>query len=123
MPRRKSVPKRKQSGQTASSTGEPAPSSAAPAASPEPDFYHRSIGTHGGAKYLRTIRPADGVGSPIKIDVYCVIKAFGITCPALQHALKKILAAGQRGKGDKVSDIKGILDATWRALELEEEGE
>lgn len=92
---------------------------------PEPsqrDIYHRPIDSHGGAKYLRRIRPAvPGSGEPIKVDVYCVIDAFGITCPALQHALKKLLCTGNRGKGSKADDIKGVMDAMWRALELEED--
>lgn len=87
------------------------------------DIYSRPIEHHGGAKYLRTIHPADGMGGPIRVDVYCVIEAFGITCPAMAHALKKILACGQRGKGSKVDDIRGVFDAMWRALELQEQRE
>jgi hypothetical protein len=86
-----------------------------------PDIYGRPIREHGGGKYLRRIRPADGAGGPINVDVYCVIEAYEIHCPALQHALKKILACGQRGKGDKVDDIHGVFDAMWRALELEKQ--
>jgi hypothetical protein len=82
------------------------------------DIYQRPITHHGGAKYLRKIKPADGKGEPINVDVYCVIRAFNITCPALQHALKKILACGQRSKGGKIDDIHGVFDAMWRALEL-----
>ena len=37
------------------------------------DIYRRPIADHGGGKYLRTIHPADGVGEPIKVDVYAVI--------------------------------------------------
>lgn len=82
-------------------------------------IYERPIEGHGGAKYLRRMIPADGKGSPISVDVYAVIEAFGITCPALQHALKKILACGQRGKGGKIADIEGAMDAMWRARELQ----
>ncbi len=53
-----------------------------------PSIYDRPIREHGGGKYLRTIHSADGQGGPIKVDVYCVIEAFKITCPALGHALK-----------------------------------
>lgn len=87
------------------------------------DVYHRPIQHHGGKKYLRKIHPADGQGEPILVDVYCVIEAWAVSCPGLQHALKKVLACGSRGKGSKVDDIKGILDATWRALELQEQRE
>ncbi len=88
-----------------------------------PSIYDRPIQEHGGGKYLRTIHSADGVGGPIQIDVYCVIEAFGITCPAMCHALKKILACGQRGKGSKIDDIHGAFDALWRALELQKQRE
>lgn len=84
-------------------------------------IYERSIKDHGGSKYLKRIYPADGVGDPINVDVYAVAEAFGVVCPALTHALKKVLCAGNRGKGSKVDDIKGILDATWRALELQKQ--
>jgi hypothetical protein len=84
-----------------------------------PSIYGRPITEHGGGKYLRRIYPADGDGGPINVDVYCVIEAFGVTCPALQHALKKILACGARGKGDKIDDIHGVFEAMWRARELE----
>jgi hypothetical protein len=84
-----------------------------------PSIYGRPIQEHGGGKYLRKIFPADWAGEPILIDVYCVIEAFGVRCPALCHALKKILACGQRGKGSKVDDIHGVFDAMWRALELQ----
>ncbi len=86
-----------------------------------PSIYSRPIQGHGGAKYLRTIASADEQGPSIKVDVYCVIEAFGVTCPALQHALKKILACGQRSKGGKIDDIHGVFDAMWRALELEKQ--
>lgn len=86
-------------------------------------IYSRPITHHGGAKYLRTIHLADGKGEPISVDVYCVIEAFGITCPAMQHALKKMLCAGVRGKGTTVEDIYGIFDAMWRALELQKQRE
>ena len=88
-----------------------------------PDIYSRPIQEHGGGKYLRKIYSADGVGDPINVDVYCVIEAFAITCPALCHALKKILACGQRGKGNKIDDIHGVLEAMWRALELQKQRE
>lgn len=86
-------------------------------------IYDRPVTEHGGSKYLRTIHAADRAGLPIKVDVYAVIEAFEITCPALQHALKKILACGVRGKGSKLDDIKGVFDAMWRALELQEQRE
>ncbi len=80
----------------------------------------KGILDHEGGKYLRTIHPAHGGHNPIPVDVYCVIEAFGVTCPALQHALKKIVACGQRGKGDRMADLLGIEAAVARAIELEQ---
>lgn len=87
------------------------------------DIYHRPIEHHGGAKYLRTIHSAIDPNAWVQVDVYCIIEAYDIRCPALQHALKKIVACGGRGKGSKLDDIKGVLDAMWRALELQEQRE
>lgn len=83
------------------------------------------IQEHEGKKYLRWISGAAGPlinGTPISIqvDVYCVLEAFGITCQATGHALKKLLCAGDRGKGDRLADLKGALAAVNRAIELEE---
>ena len=86
-------------------------------------IYERPITDHGGSKYLRTIKPADGVGEPINVDVYCVLKAFGVTCPARQHAIKKLLCAGLRDKGSQIDDLHGVFDAMWRALELQKQEE
>lgn len=77
------------------------------------------IGDHEGNKYLRLIHPADGIGEPIRVDVYAVLSAFGVTCPARQHAIKKLLCAGLRGKGDESSDLDGALAAVSRAIEMQ----
>lgn len=90
---------------------------------PDLDIYSRPITNHGGSKYLRTIRPADGVDEPIKVDVYAVLEAFGVTCPGRQHAIKKLLCAGLRGKGSQIDDLQGVFDAMWRALELQKQRE
>ena len=80
-----------------------------------------SISAHEGKKYLRTIYPAsDCPGEPIQIDTYEVTEAYGITCAAQIHALKKILVPGQRGKGDRIADLRGAIAALNRAIELEE---
>jgi len=78
-----------------------------------------SIRHHSGNKYLRLIRPADGVGSPIWVDIYAVIEAFAVTCPGIQHAAKKLLCAGIRGKGDRLQDLRETIDALRRAIELQ----
>ena len=61
-------------------------------------------------------RPCKGV----TIDVYDVLKAFNVTCPALQHLIKKALAVGQRGHKDASEDLKDILASAKRAIELSE---
>lgn len=86
-------------------------------------IYERPIKNHGGSKYLRKIYPADGVGEPILVDIYCVIEAFQVSCPGRQQAIKKILCAGLRNKGSQVQDLKEVFDAMWRALELQKQRE
>lgn len=79
-----------------------------------------TIDKHEGKKYLRQIQSALPIETlKLDIDVYCVIEAFKITCPAQQHALKKILCAGERGKGTKQHDFTGAIAALNRAIELE----
>jgi len=75
---------------------------------------------HGRSKYIRRIRGVDGypdVGFT-SVDVYAVLVAFGVTCPARQHAIKKLLCAGIRGKGDTIQDLNEALVAVGRACEL-----
>lgn len=49
-----------------------------------------------GAKYLMIIRNRR-TGETIQVDVYDVLEAFGVTCSAMGHAIKKLLMAGKRG--------------------------
>lgn len=79
-----------------------------------------NINKHEGRKYLRTIHPADGVGQPIQVDVYEVLRAFEVVCPAQAHALKKVLLPGGRGKGTRVADLVGAIAAINRAIEFTE---
>ena len=84
----------------------------------------QDITQHEGKKYLHEIHPAVPLSAKsISIDVYCVIKAFKVTCPARQHAIKKLLCAGRRSKGDTLSDLIGVLAAVNRAIELEKENQ
>jgi len=64
-------------------------------------------------KYSRNIYGVD-------IDVYDVLDAWEVTCPAIQHAIKKLLMPGQRGSKDKLQDLKEAEQAIKRAIELEE---
>lgn len=81
-----------------------------------------SIHQHEGKKYLRTIRSAVN-DATVEVDVYAVIEAFGVTCPARQHALKKILCAGTRGKGAVLHDLIGSQASISRAIELQRQRE
>lgn len=55
----------------------------------------------------------------LEIDVYDILKAFNVTNPATQHAIKKLLCAGDRGYKDEVQDLKEALASISRAIELE----
>lgn len=75
-----------------------------------------------GRKYLRQIRgftTADfTTEAAVHVDVYAVLLAFGVTDPAVQHAVKKLLCAGARSKGSYAQDLSEARDCVDRALEL-----
>ena len=52
------------------------------------------------------------------IDVYRVLDLFGVTHPAIQHAAKKLLCAGQRGAKDYERDLREAVDSINRALQM-----
>lgn len=52
------------------------------------------------------------------VDVYDVLKAFEVTCPALQHLIKKALCVGIRGHKNEAQDLQDIIDSAQRAMEL-----
>lgn len=54
------------------------------------------------------------------IDVYDVLEAFEVTNSATAHAVKKLLASGQRGYKGVVQDLKEAIASIERAIELEE---
>lgn len=64
-------------------------------------------------KYTRHVKGAD-------IDVYDVLRAWDVTCPAIQHAVKKLLAPGQRGHKDRITDLREALASVQRSIEMEE---
>lgn len=76
---------------------------------------------HSGSKYHRIActlnEMPDGV-VPI-MDVYCVLVTFETGCPALDHALKKLLCAGIRGKGGWEQDVSEARDALTTAIKLQ----
>lgn len=76
---------------------------------------------HSGNKYHRPIPGAgSSKGESILVDVYSVIEAFGVQEPGMQQAIKKILCARIRGKGDRRQDIQEAIDALTRQLEIED---
>jgi hypothetical protein len=72
-------------------------------------------------KYLKPIKgklvPEDD--NMLFIDVYDVLKAFDVVCPAMQHAIKKMLCSGQRGVKDSIRDKREAIDSINRSIELE----
>lgn len=72
-----------------------------------------------GNKYHRRIFAVDSLEQSQTVDVYNVLDAFNVECPARQHAIKKLLCAGLRGKGDSLQDLREALEATERAVALE----
>lgn len=69
-------------------------------------------------KYTRNMPTMDGRTVPV--DVYCVLAAFPTGSSAVDHAVKKLLAPGQRGHKDRIQDLKEARDSLTRAIELEE---
>ena len=70
-------------------------------------------------RYRKCIHGRQGpIPSAIWADVYDVLSAFGVTCPARQHAIKKLLCAGERGHKDAATDLKEARLAVERAYEM-----
>ena len=57
----------------------------------------------------------------VTVDVYDVLKAFDVTCPALQHLIKKALCTGLRGHKNREQDLRDIVDSALRAQFLNDE--
>ena len=55
------------------------------------------------------------------IDVYDVLNAFGVTCPATQHAIKKLLMPGKRGHKSELGDLLEARASVNRAIGLARE--
>ena len=66
--------------------------------------------------YYRDVRHLD------KIDIYRFCELFDITGP-LEHALKKIACAGQRGAKDFYKDLNEAISSINRAIEMRKEDE
>jgi hypothetical protein len=63
------------------------------------------------SKYHRVIKGA-------QIDVYDILKAYGVTCPAIAHAIKKLLLPGERHAKTWEQDINEAIASLERAKEL-----
>lgn len=101
--------------------------------------WHYFVGSHGGVyrlpteetttvstaptgnKYVREIASRTTPTCRIKVDVYCVLKAFDVTSGPVAHAVKKLLCPGSRGKGSYRQDLVEARDAITRAIEQEDE--
>jgi hypothetical protein len=55
------------------------------------------------------------------VDIYRVLRLFGVTDPCLQHAVKKLLLAGGRGVKDQAMDVSEAIDTLQRWQEMEKE--
>ena len=67
-------------------------------------------------KYDRTVKDTDG--NSVVVDVYSVLDGFNVTCPALQHLIKKALCVGIRGHKDTDQDLQDINASAIRAIQL-----
>lgn len=68
-------------------------------------------------KYLRPF-PYD------TIDIYRVLQVYEVTDPCIQHAVKKLLCAGQRGYKEVEKDIDEAIQSMerWKQMREEEDG-
>lgn len=55
------------------------------------------------------------------VDVYRVLKLFEVTDPCIQHAVKKLLCAGQRGAKSESQDVQEAIDTLVRYQEMQGE--
>jgi hypothetical protein len=72
-------------------------------------------------KYAREITQTladEDQGFTISVDVYDVLRAFNVTDPAIQHAIKKLLCTGIRGHKDSRQDLEEAVQSIERALDV-----
>jgi hypothetical protein len=78
-------------------------------------------------RYLRTIKIIEVEPSEhkqvieVQVDVYDVLSAFKTACPAMDHAAKKILAAGTRGYKDSLQDKNEAIQSINRSIAMQKE--
>jgi hypothetical protein len=58
-----------------------------------------------------------------RLDVYRVIELFNVPAGPIDHAVKKLLCAGNRGHKDLDRDIQDAIDSLtrWQAMRAEDE--
>ncbi len=71
--------------------------------------------TRAGDKYRKSITCID-TAQTVTVDVYAVLRAFGPLDPAIDHAIKKLLCAGNRKKNDYVSDLNEAVESIQCAI-------
>jgi hypothetical protein len=72
-------------------------------------------------KYAREITQTladEDQGYTISVDVYDILRAFAVTDPAIQHAIKKLLCTGIRGHKDSRQDLEEAIQSIERALDV-----
>jgi hypothetical protein len=72
-------------------------------------------------KYAREITQTladEDQGYTISVDVYDILRAFAVTDPAIQHAIKKLLCTGIRGHKDSRQDLEEAIQSIQRALDV-----
>lgn len=70
-------------------------------------------------KYHRQITGIDGTQTTI--DVYRVLHAFPTGLPEIDHAVKKLLAPGQRGSKDRITDLREAAQSIECAIKYLEQ--
>jgi len=53
----------------------------------------------------------------VTVDVYDVLRAFEVTSPPIQHAIKKLLMPGARGHKDQLQDVQEAAQSIQREIE------
>lgn len=74
-----------------------------------------------GTKYHRAVHGwEEGTGKPVDVlvDVYAVLDGFGVECPAVAHAVKKLIAAGVRGQKGTEQDLREAHESIGRAIQM-----
>jgi len=77
------------------------------------------VGKNKYQRLIKVIKQDDGPDIEVWVDVYDVLKAFNVICPAMAHGVKKCLAPGQRGVKGSVQDKNEAIASIKRSIEME----